>query len=122
MVPVFGGISLRCGIYADGVTKADIVVRRNAEPAIDQPPPRRRSASIIVEEPSHPFDLHLAGKHHPGSSEIVPQMKIKRLQLFAAQPAFLCRDLTNLLLSEERLRLRGSGSTNRRKLKTDPCT
>jgi hypothetical protein len=58
---------------------------RDCDATINQSPGDGASSAVVVQMPLYSFDLHLAGKHHPGSTEIVPQMKMERLQLFAAE-------------------------------------
>jgi hypothetical protein len=84
MVPVFAGISSIRGTYADRVIKGLVIRRTNANPAIYQAA-GNCSSPVVIRKPSHSLDLHLAGKHHPVLTEIVPQMKISGLQLFAAR-------------------------------------
>ena len=85
MVPVSVGISFGCVIYAKSVVMGDIAGRPETNPPVDQTPGHAAAAVGIVGKPSYAFDLHLAGKHHPGLTEIVPQMKIRGLQLFAPE-------------------------------------
>ena len=83
MVPVSAGISLVRVIYVKSVIKRAVVARPHANPSINQVPSHAAAAVGVIGKPSYAFDLHLAGKHHPGLTEIVPQMKISGLQLFA---------------------------------------
>jgi hypothetical protein len=84
-VPVSAGISSRRAIYWKTVIRIDVIARSDTDPAIDQAAGYGTAAVCIVGKPSYAFDLHLTGKHHPGLTEIVPQMKISGLQLFAPE-------------------------------------
>jgi hypothetical protein len=83
-VPARAGISSVCAIYVIFVGSVPTDGNGNCDPAINQLAGDGASSAIVVEMPFYSFDLHLAGKHHPVSAEIVPQMKMERLQLFAA--------------------------------------
>ena len=97
VVPGRPGISFGCAIYVISVGTVPVTRNGDADPTINQLPGDRAS-SVIMGEPLYAFDLHLAGKHHPGSTEIVPQTKIGRLQVFTpgSKGPSLLSDLSDL--------------------------